>query len=95
MRKHEIQHNWQKFEQFNIGKKIEKVLEDIEENGKNQEWFSTMERIQERFKDRYKGWWIQHFDRYEKQKTCIICQKKPNCLKKYNLSKDEIEKMMF
>ena len=95
MRKHEIQHNWQKFEQFNIGRKIEKVLEDVEENGKNQEWYLIMERIQERFKDRFKGWTIKEFHKYSRQNSCIICKKEPNCLNQYNLSKEETKKMMF
>ena len=92
---HKIQHEWQYFQQYNLGKKMEKILNDIEQTDKNRDWYLIVEKIQERFKERFKGWWVQNYEKYTKQYTCIICQKEPNCLNQYNLSKKETKKMMF
>ena len=74
---------------------MEKLLDDLQENDQSQEWYSIVQNIQKRFKDRYKIWHISDGTKYVKINTCIICQKKPNCLNIYNLSKKEIEKMIF
>ena len=93
--KHDIQHEWFCFQQYNLGKKMEKILVDTEQVDKDQDWYSIVEKIQERFNERFKGWWVEDYEKHTKQTTCIICQKEPNCLNDYNLSKKETKKMMF
>ena len=92
---HEIQNEWQSFEQYKLGDKIEKILNGVEESDKNEEWYSIVEKIQERFRERYKGWWVENYHKFIKQTSCIICHKVPNCLNEYNLSKEETKIMMF
>ena len=74
---------------------MNKILDEVEEKDKTQEWYQIVEKIQDRFKDRFKGWWIHNYHKYARQNNCIICQKEPNCLNKYNLTKEETKKMMF
>ena len=93
--KTDIQNEWWKYEQYNLGKKLENILEDVEEIDRSQDWYPIVEKIQERFKDRFKGWWMDGYPKYTKQNTCIICYKEPNCLSKNNLSKKETEIMMY
>ena len=88
LKKHDVQHKWHYFEQYNLGEKIEKILNEAEESDKDQEWFLIVENIQERFKERFKGWW-EDYGKFMRLKKCIICNKEPNCLNQYNLSKME------
>ena len=77
---HEIQHEWDLFQQYKLGEEIEKILEDVGENDKNKEWYAIVEKIKERFKERFKGWWVENYHKFTKQTSCIICHKVPNCL---------------
>ena len=92
---HQIRHEWWKFEQFNVGEKIGKLLENIEETDESQEWYFVICKIQDRFKEKFKGWWGGDCLKYPKQYTCIICNKRPNCLNQYELSKEENNKWLF
>ena len=92
---HEIQHEWELFQQYKLGEEIEKILDDVEETDKNKEWYAIVEKIQERFKERFKGWWVENYHKFTKQTSCIICHKVPNCLNEYNLSKEETKVVMF
>ena len=51
--KTDIQNEWWKYEQYNLGKKLENILEDVEEIDRSQDWYPIVEKIQERFKDRF------------------------------------------
>ena len=51
---HEIQNEWHSFQQYKCGDMIEKILNDVEETDKNVEWYSIVEKIQERFRERFK-----------------------------------------
>ena len=90
-----IQSQWQNFEQWDIGKKIEKLLDELQETDQSKDWYCIVEKVQDRFKERYKGWWMEGSTKFEKLKSCIICQNEPNCLDKYKLSKKEIKIMIF
>ena len=92
---HEIQYEWDLFQQYKLGEEIEKILDVVEETDKNKEWYAIVEKIQERFKERFKGWWVQNYHKFTKQTSCIICHKVPNCLNEYNLSKEETKVVMF
>ena len=94
MVKHEIQNKWESFKQNYLEKRISKLLDDLQEIGKGQEWYSTVEKIQERFKDIYKGWWMDNYSKFRRINTCIICKKEPDCLYKYNPSKEDYKKLM-
>ena len=94
MVKHEIQNKWESFEQNNIEKRISKLLDDLQETGKGQEWYSVVEKIQERYKDIYKGWWMDNYSKFIRINTCIICKKEPDCLNKYNPSKKDYKRFM-
>ena len=61
--KHEIQNKWEFFEQNDLKKRISKLLDDLQETAKRQEWYSVVEKIQERFKDIYKGWWMDNYSK--------------------------------
>ena len=86
---HEIQNEWHSFQQYKRGDKIEKILNDVEETDKNVEWYSIVEKIQERFRERFKGCWVENHHKFNKQTSCIIFHKVPNYLNEYNLSKEE------
>ena len=90
-----IRHEWWKFEQFNVGEKIGKLLENVEETDESIEWYCVVGKIQDRFKEKFKGWWGGDCLKYPKQSTCIICSKRPNCLNQYKLSKEETNKWLF
>ena len=76
--KHEIQNKWEFFEQNDLKKRISKLLDDLQETAKRQEWYSVVEKIQERFKDIYKGWWMDNYSKFIRINTCIICKKEPD-----------------
>ena len=86
---HEIQNEWHSFQQCKLGDKIEKILNDVEETDKNVEWYSIVEKIQERFRERFKGCQVENHHKFNKQTSCIIFHKVPNHLNEYNLSKEE------
>ena len=86
---HEIQHEWELFQQYKLGEEIEKILDDVEETDKNVEWYSIVEKIQERFRKRFKGWWVENHHKFNKQTSCIIFHKVPNYLNGYNISEEE------
>ena len=90
----DIQHEWQVFEQFHIGRRLEDILDNIDESERKSEWFYKVQIIQGRFKQKFKGWWEQHQE-YTTWKTCIICGKEPNCLEKNWLTKIEFKKVKF
>ena len=52
----QIKHEWQTFEQFQIGKSLENILENVDESEKKEEWFYVIQIIQDRFKEKFKGW---------------------------------------
>ena len=93
--KHEIQHEWQFFQESNLRKKMKGILDDTEQSDIEHDWYSIVEKIQERFKERFKGWWVRDYEKFTRQASCIICNKEPNCLNEYNLSKKETKTMMF
>ena len=92
--KHEIQNKWEFFEQNDLKKRMSKFLADLQETAKGQEWYSVVEKIQERFKDIYKGWWMDNYSKFIRINTCIICKKEPDCLNKYIPSKKDYKKFM-
>ena len=91
----DIQWVWKKFEGFSLGKKKEKLLIDLQDNNKNKDWYLTAEKIQERFKDRFKGSRDPGYPKYTKIDTCIICHKKPNCLNIHNPTRKESREMRY
>ena len=82
-----------KFEQFQVGKRLGKILENTSDSEKTEDWFYMVEIIQDRFKEKFKGWWEN--PEYTTRKSCIICSKEPNCLQKNWLSRAEFEKVKF
>ena len=91
----EIKHEWQTFEQFQVGKKLENILENINETERKKEWYYRVQLIQGEFKEKYQPWWGDSKQEYTTSKTCIICSKKPNCLEKNWLTRVEFEKVKY
>ena len=89
----DIKHVWQTFEQFEIGKRLENILDTVNESEKKEEWFYVVQIIQDRFKEKFKGWWEKQ--EYTARRTCIICSEEPNCLEKNWLTRAEFEKVKF
>ena len=73
---------------------METILDDINESERDTEWYFKVQIIQGSFKEKYKGWWEGN-QKYTSQKTCIICQKEPNCIERNWLTKVEFEKVKF
>ena len=91
----DIQWEWKKFEGCSLGKKMEKLLIGLQDTDKNKDWYLTAEKIQERFKDRFKGSRDPGYPKYTKIDTCIICHKKPNCPNIHNPSRKESREMRY
>ena len=90
----DIKHEWQVFEQFHLGRRLENILENINESERKSEWYYRIQIIQGRFKEKFKGWWEEHQE-YTKFQTCIICGQEPNCLEKNWLTRIEFKKVQF
>ena len=94
--KEKIQSDWEFFQQGYLERNILNLLDIVEESEKEEDWYLVLEKIIERFQDRYKNHFgIKNNWRFLKIDTCIVCQMSPNCLNKYNLTRDEIKKMIF
>lgn len=94
LRQH-IQHQWTTFEQFNLAKKMENLLDGLNESDKIKNWYLIAETIKKRFKDRFKAYWMKGYPKYAKVYSCIICYKTPNCLNIHNPSRKEIKEMRY
>ena len=89
-----IKHQWQSFEYYEIGKRLENILENVNGSDKKEEWYYKIQIIQGRFKEKFQRW-CDGKQEYISRKICIICGKKPNCLEKNWLTRDEFEKIKF
>ena len=55
-----------------MGEKIGKLLENVEETDESTEWYCVVGKIQDRFKEKFKGWWGGDCLKYPKQSTCTL-----------------------
>ena len=90
----DIKHDYQGFEQFTIKKELKKILDDVDESEISKDWYLMVQKIQERFIEKFPGWWEKEL-RYKTRKNCIICKREPNCLEENWLTKEEFLKVKY
>ena len=91
----DIKHKYQLFEHYDVRRRLEKVLESVDESEKNKDWYFRIQIIQGTAIERFPAWWEDEELKYIKKRNCIICKKEPNCLEKNWLTKVEFEKVKF
>jgi len=69
-------------------------LDDVDESEVSKDWYLMVQQIQERFIEKFPGWWEKGL-KYKTRKSCIICKRKPNCLEENWLTKEEFLKVKY
>ena len=88
-----IQHDWNNFEWWNVGKKINDILENIQLSKNNKDWFIKVQEIQMMYEKNHCE--MVNRQKYYSKKVCIICNKEPNCLRKNWVSKEQHDVIRF